>query len=102
MPIETQLTAIASTRTPYLNRIFMITGALTADGPVPGKMIWLFDGTNTKLAAALTGIDGRYRMCLEAQYDQLLYSRFEGDEIYDSSASAEINVTVQNGRLEGR
>ena len=102
MPIETQLTAIASTRTPYLNRIFMVTGALTADGPVPGKMIWLFDGANTRLAAALTGIDGRYRMCLEAQYDQLLYARFEGDEIYDSAASAEIGITVENGRLEGR
>jgi hypothetical protein len=80
----------------------MITGALNADGPVPGKMIWLFDGANTKLAAALTSIDGRYRMCLEAQYDQLLYARFEGDDIYDSAASAEVGITVANGRLEGR
>ena len=59
--IETQLTAVASTRTPYLNRVFIITGALFADGPVPGKMVWIFDGANTKLAAALTGIDGRDR-----------------------------------------
>ena len=99
MAIETQLTAVASTRTPYLNRVFIITGALFADGLVPGKMVWIFDGANTKLAAALTGIDGRYRMCLEAQYDQLLYARFEGDEVYEEAASAEIGITVQNGRL---